>query len=234
MSDLNKSIEQGEKCKLSRRDFLKLSTIAGSAAAFLGALPHIEGVFADNLGKDYNLAHAEKMIYSVCQQCNTQCGIKVKIIDQVGPEKIGVVGKIEGNPFSPWNLVPHLNYATPVNDAATIDGVLCPRGQAGLQTVYDPYRLIKVLKRAGKRGENKWMTIPFEQAVDEIVEGDDKQGSWEVLERAKPDVVVLGYDQNRLYKALLHYIEGRRASRVKVIMAPAYHPDRFHSSKLNN
>jgi tetrathionate reductase subunit A len=171
MSNLNKAIDQGENCKLSRRDFLKLSTLAGGAAAFLGALPHIEEVFADNLGKDYNLAHAEKMIYSVCQQCNTQCGIKVKIIDQVGPEKIGVVGKIEGNPFSPWNLVPHLDYNTPVNDAATIDGVLCPRGQAGLQTVYDPYRLIKVLKRAGKRGENKWMTIPFEQAVDEIVEG---------------------------------------------------------------
>lgn len=29
----------------------------------------------------------------------------------------------------------------------------------------------KVLKRAGKRGENKWVSIPFEQAIEEIVNG---------------------------------------------------------------
>ena len=48
---------------------------------------------------------------------------------------------------------------------------ICPKGQAGIQTAYDPYRITKVLKRAGKRGENKWMTIPFDQAIDEIVNG---------------------------------------------------------------
>lgn len=52
-----------------------------------------------------------------------------------------------------------------------INGALCPKGQAGLQTIYDTYRIRKVLKRAGKRGENKWMTIPFDQAIDEIVNG---------------------------------------------------------------
>jgi anaerobic selenocysteine-containing dehydrogenase len=31
--------------------------------------------------------------------------------------------------------------------------------------------LRKVLKRAGKRGENKWVSIPFEEAVKEICEG---------------------------------------------------------------
>ena len=28
-----------------------------------------------------------------------------------------------------------------------------------------------MLKRAGKRGENKWKTIPFDQALKEVVEG---------------------------------------------------------------
>jgi anaerobic selenocysteine-containing dehydrogenase len=48
---------------------------------------------------------------------------------------------------------------------------ICPKGQAGLQPAYDPYRIRKVLKRAGQRGENKWMSIPFEQAIKEIGEG---------------------------------------------------------------
>ena len=62
----------------------------------------------------------------------------------------------------------------------TIEGSLCPKGQAGIQALYDPYRIVKVLKRAGKRGENKWKSVPFEQAVDEIVNGGNLfgEGRW--------------------------------------------------------
>ncbi|MBI4280466.1 MAG: molybdopterin-dependent oxidoreductase, partial [Armatimonadetes bacterium] len=106
----------------------------------------------------------ENILYSVCQQCNAQCGIKAKIRD-------GVVVKVDGNPFNPWNLNPHLPYGTSPFETAAVDARLCPKGQAGIQTAYDPYRVVRVLKRAGKRGENKWVSIPFEQAVGEIVEG---------------------------------------------------------------
>jgi tetrathionate reductase subunit A len=112
----------------------------------------------------YDLGQPENVLYTACLQCNTGCGIKCKIQD-------GVVTKIDGNPYNPWTLLPHLPYATAVADAAAVDGAICPKGQAGLQTAYDPYRLRKVLKRAGKRGENKWVTIPFAQAVKEICEG---------------------------------------------------------------
>ncbi|MEX0776110.1 MAG: molybdopterin-dependent oxidoreductase [Phycisphaeraceae bacterium] len=112
----------------------------------------------------YELAHPENVLYSSCLQCNTGCGIKCKIQD-------GVLTKIDGNPYNPWTLVPHLPYATDTVDAAPVDGAICPKGQAGLQTAYDPYRLRKVLKRAGKRGESKWVTIPFDQAVKEICAG---------------------------------------------------------------
>ena len=61
-----------------------------------------------------------------------------------------------------------------------MEGSLCPKGQAGIQTLYDPYRLVKVVKRAGKRGENKWQTIPFEQAVNEIVNGGNLFGEGHV------------------------------------------------------
>jgi tetrathionate reductase subunit A len=46
-----------------------------------------------------------------------------------------------------------------------------------------------VLKRAGKRGENKWQTIPFDQAVQEIVNGGDLFGEGQV--DGLKDIVVL-------------------------------------------
>ncbi len=112
----------------------------------------------------YDMVRADNHICSSCLQCNTGCGIRCKIQD-------GVVTKIDGNPYSPWTMLPHLPFATSLDDAAPVDGALCPKGQSGLQTAYDPYRLRKVLKRAGKRGENRWVTIPFEQAIREICEG---------------------------------------------------------------
>ena len=36
------------------------------------------------------------------------------------------------------------------------------------------------MKRAGKRGENKWQTIPFDQAITEIVKGGNLFGEGQV------------------------------------------------------
>jgi anaerobic selenocysteine-containing dehydrogenase/Ni/Fe-hydrogenase subunit HybB-like protein len=119
--------------------------------------------------KPYELAKAENILYSVCQQCNTQCGIKAKIVD-------GVVVKIDGNPYSPWTMKPPIPYETPLRQAASVDGWLCPKGQAGIQTAYDPYRIRKVLKRDGSRGSGRWKTIAFEDAIGEIVDGGDHFG----------------------------------------------------------
>lgn len=69
-----------------------------------------------------------------------------------------------------------------MKDVATVEGALCPKGQAGLQTAYDPYRIVSVLKRkpGTKRGEGQWVAIPFDQAIDEIVNGGDLFGEGKV------------------------------------------------------
>ena len=161
---------------MDRRQFLKCSALLGGSLALPPAVWHFLGgsepVFAD-VGDAYIHYLPENQIYSVCQQCNTNCGIKVKIVD-------GMVAKIDGNPYNPWTMTPHIPYSTPIAEAAVIEGALCPKGQAGIQTLYDPYRIVKVLKRAGKRGENKWKTIPFEQAIQEIVDGGDLFGEGRV------------------------------------------------------
>lgn len=118
--------------------------------------------------EEYELIRPENIIYSVCLQCNTGCGIKVKLFRK---NNKALALKIDGNPYSPFVSLPHLKYETSPFDVNTLDMSICPKGQAGIQTAYDPYRITKVLKRAGKRGENKWMTIPFDQAIDEIVNG---------------------------------------------------------------
>jgi tetrathionate reductase subunit A len=155
----------------NRRQFLKSAALLGGSAAAAGGIPRAltrlraaEATGYLTPREDYPLASPERILYSVCQQCNTQCGIKVKVED-------GIIAKIDGNPYSPWNLMPHLPYRTPVTRTAAVDGLLCPKGQAAIQTAYDPYRIVKVLKRAGARGEGKWISIPFDQAVSEIVDG---------------------------------------------------------------
>ncbi len=157
-----------KKQKLSRRDFLKLSGVTGASVALLG---NMRGVFAKTQRTlaasgegNYFQANPENIIYGECLQCNTQCTVKGKIQD-------GVLVKVDGNPYSPNNMMKPLAYDTPLTESALVDGKLCPKGQATIQTQYDPYRIVNVLKRAGKRGENKWKVIPFEQAINEIVTG---------------------------------------------------------------
>jgi anaerobic selenocysteine-containing dehydrogenase len=161
-----------KKNGMTRRDFMKCSAMVG------GGLLASQGWLGDHMRRaeagmltaeeEYELVKAENTLYSVCLQCNTGCGIKVKFFRKNGE---AVALKVDGNPYNPFVSVPHLPYATSPFDTSTIDMAICPKGQAGLQTAYDPYRITKVLKRAGRRGENKWQTISFDKAVDEIVNG---------------------------------------------------------------
>ncbi|NOZ70805.1 MAG: molybdopterin-dependent oxidoreductase, partial [Chloroflexi bacterium] len=157
---------------ITRRDFIKTTAVVGGslavASAVDSAFQQVAGYSQHYSGLEaaggYPLNKPENIIYSVCLQCHTACTIKGKILD-------GVLVKIDGNPYSPMNMLPHLEYETAPAEAAPVDAKLCPKGQAGVQSLYDAYRITKVLKRAGKRGENKWEVIPFEQAINEIVNG---------------------------------------------------------------
>jgi len=152
---------------ITRRGLLKSGALLGASALLLEKVEKAHALMQDMdttaMGGNYPLARAESVIYSACLQCHTACPIKVKILN-------GVAVKIDGNPYSE-NLIPNINYDTAIGKAARIDAGLCPKGQAGIQSLYDPYRVVKVLKRKGPRGSNKWEVISFDKAITEIVEG---------------------------------------------------------------
>jgi len=80
---------------------------------------------------------------STCMECPAGCGILAK-------NREGRVIKLEGNPAHPVNL-----------------GKLCIRGQAALQSVYDPDRLMMPQLKTGQT----FKPIPYDQAFDILKNG---------------------------------------------------------------
>jgi thiosulfate reductase/polysulfide reductase chain A len=125
----------------TRREFIKTTgtaTAAYSVLASSGCLKRVEHKTTDVS------TVAEEFVPGVCLQCPGGCGILVKTVD-------GRAVKIEGNPAYPSNR-----------------GKTCPKGQIGLQILYDPDRIRGPLKRDGARGSGKWKPIPWDQAIAEV------------------------------------------------------------------
>ena len=160
---------------LDRRAFIRTSALLGTGAVAATQFPWLIDSIGGNGRREikptaeYTLAKPESIIYTACLGCQIRCNIKVKNYK-------GVVVKIDGNPYSAKQVLPNIPYETSPAEAAAIDGKICAKGLAGIQVLYDPYRLRKVLKRAGPRGSGEWQTIDFDQAVDEIVNGGDLFG----------------------------------------------------------
>jgi len=81
---------------------------------------------------------------ALCGLCPANCGMLVEVED-------GRAVRFRGDPDNPVNT-----------------GRLCPKGSAAIELHEHADRLNHVLKRVGKRGENQWETIGWEQAMDEI------------------------------------------------------------------
>ena len=160
--------------KVDRRGFLTSAALlggcgflAGTVAPVFSRLAHAQRMAELDRGEHkYLHNNPENTIYSTCLQCHTSCSLRCKVVD-------GVLVKIDGNPMCAQNRLPNLPYAEDLVKAALVEGRICPKGQSGIETLYDPHRIIKVLKRkAGTpRGGGQWVTVDFNVAIDEIVEG---------------------------------------------------------------
>ncbi len=126
-----------------------------------------------------------KTVATLCQSCNTRCGIRVRVAD-------GRAVKINGNPYHPntmkWEPI---DYATPVADTIGMNSIICLKGQEGMHWAYDPYRIKTPLKRAGPRGSSKWKPISWDQLITEVTNGG------QIFKDLGEDRVVDGFSQVR-------------------------------------
>lgn len=120
---------------------------------FLNAIfiPGIELVDTPNLlkpnsGYQSNVHNEMKLVKTSCRACIANCGVIAHVKD-------GQVVKLEGNPEDPMSK-----------------GRMCAKGLAGIQALYHPNRNKYPLKRVGKRGENKWKRISWDEALNIIAE----------------------------------------------------------------
>lgn len=128
-----------EQPVLTRRSFLKATAVTGMAAA-LGGSPGL--VKTDNVKAE--TSSDTKIVRTACKACIARCGVLAHV-------KNGRVVKLEGDP-----------------EQVKSKGTLCAKGLAGIQALYNPNRNKYPMQRVGKRGENKWKRISWDEALDTI------------------------------------------------------------------
>jgi anaerobic selenocysteine-containing dehydrogenase len=147
---------------MDRRSFIRLTAIAGTSATLAscsGGRPENELIrFIPDEDIVPGIASWKP---GVCPLCQAGCGLTVRVMDadadvvrdgQAGVVRIAAAKKLEGAPDHPVN-----------------HGGLCPRGQAAIQITYHPDRITQPLRRAGERGEGRYVAVSWEDALTEIV-----------------------------------------------------------------
>ena len=129
---------------------------------------------------------ARQGVPTSCLQCVAICTV-------IGYAENGRIVKIEGNPYGPNNR-----------------GMICAKGQAGVNQVYDPDRLLYPLLRVGKRGEGKWRRIGMKEALDLVVFGGEiagrkVQGLKAIYGSDKPEEFMFHYGRSRIGASVEHF-----------------------------
>ncbi len=106
-----------------------------------------------------------QVVHSVCLACNARCGIRSVVRD-------GRLESCSGNPYHPYNqqgrVVP---YDTPVQQTLGLASPVCAKAHDSINYVYNPYRLLRPLKRSGPRGSGRFEPIGWDRLITELTEG---------------------------------------------------------------
>ena len=90
--------------------------------------------------------HRYMLVPTTCFNCESACGL-LAYVDRESLQ----VRKFEGNPEHPGSR-----------------GRNCAKGPATINQVTDPDRILYPLKRAGKRGEGKWVRVGWDEALNDL------------------------------------------------------------------
>lgn len=134
--------------EISRRKFLQgtvaLSVVAASTSALSSTKTH-EREFTYGTTKTSKDNDAQ-MVPTLCEMCVNKCAAYARVEN-------GYVTKLDPNPYFPKS-----------------QNMLCARGNAGIQALYDPDRLKYPLIRVGERGDGKYKRVTWDEAYSYITE----------------------------------------------------------------
>ncbi|MHA1552916.1 MAG: molybdopterin-dependent oxidoreductase, partial [Alphaproteobacteria bacterium] len=134
---------------LSRRNFLKFGTAAAATAPLVNGEAFAQAKYPIAMGGidyDHRTGTEREAVATACALCASRC-------PAIGYLERGYVVKVEGQP-----------------ESIRTAGRLCAKGQAGINQVYDPDRILQPLKRVGKRGAGQWEKISWDAALGELSE----------------------------------------------------------------
>lgn len=131
---------------LSRRRFLKITGASIGAVAAASAMGNVvKGAKKIEEKSGHSVMGIQK-IPTYCDICFWKCGAIAYLND-------GKLWKIEGNPDDPLS-----------------NGRLCPRGTGGIGAHYDTDRLRSPLIRKGERGNEKFVEVTWDEALDYVAD----------------------------------------------------------------
>ena len=165
--------------KLTRRNFIKTASLMGGVSlfagcSFFGDAPNVPKYIKGAPGVDpIESLYGVKNLFSVCAMCEGRCGICCRNAE-------GAIVKIGGSSFHPVSKGDPLPFPVNPEQAALIGASICAIGSSGIQTLYDPFRIARPLKRVGPRGSGKWKAVSWSEAISEITTGGDLFGEGKV------------------------------------------------------
>jgi thiosulfate reductase/polysulfide reductase chain A len=143
--------------EISRRKFLQgtvaMSVVGATTATNLLSSEHGGGAAKPGAVSFHNTKTGTGESHDVatlCEMCVNKCAALARVEN-------GVVTKLNPNPMFPKSK-----------------NMLCARGNAGLQALYDPDRLKYPMIRIGEKGEGKFKRVTWDEAYNAILNGTDK------------------------------------------------------------
>ncbi len=205
--------------RLTRRGFIKAS---GATAATVALSKFIfNWSWRPLLANAANsTALSEEWIPTTCWIGKQECGILARVVD-------GRIIKLEGHPDHPRNR-----------------GKLCPKGQAQIMSVYDPYRVKAPLLRTNAKGVmGEWKEISWDEAltivgdkIKEVRARDKRLLIWQ-KGRSKAgkfydNAFVHASGATKLHHGAYCSDAGYRAAEYTLGLHGVFHPDFHHCNYL--
>src|SRR5260370_20174178 len=143
---------------MDRRNFFKILS-ATSAGAMAGCGSKTDKLIPLLVSEHEIVPGEEQWHPAVCTECDAGCATLARVMEgervverhgEQVRERIAAIKKIEGNPLDPIS-----------------GGRLCARGQASVQSLYNPDRLRGPMKRSVRRGERRCASVSSNEAISQ-------------------------------------------------------------------